>query len=95
MSKPIKKYALVGCGGRGLAMFAESIVKTFPSVASLVGLCDVNKGRMDFLNRVLKTAVPAFTDFDRMIKETKPDTVIVTTKDSLHHEYILRSFQHG
>ena len=95
MSEKIKRYVLVGCGGRGLGMFAEPIVKIFPHSASLVGLCDINQGRMDLCNRILQTQVPTFSDFDRMIREAKPDTVIVATKDSLHHEFTLRSFQHG
>jgi predicted dehydrogenase len=34
-------------------------------------------------------------DFDRMIAETKPDAVIVTTMDSTHHLYINRAMELG
>jgi predicted dehydrogenase len=42
-------------------------------------------------------AVPTFlaTDFDKMIAKTKPDTVIVTTMDASHHEYIIRAMELG
>ena len=34
-------------------------------------------------------------DFDRMIVEQKPDTVIVTTVDAWHHHYIVRALDQG
>ncbi|RME64633.1 MAG: gfo/Idh/MocA family oxidoreductase, partial [Caldilineae bacterium] len=34
-------------------------------------------------------------DFDRMIQETKPDVVIVTTMDATHHIYICRAMELG
>lgn len=42
-------------------------------------------------------AVPGYSpdDFDRMIAETKPDTVIVTSKDATHDEYICRAMELG
>jgi len=36
-----------------------------------------------------------FNSFDRMIAETKPDVVIVTTKDCYHDEYICRAMELG
>jgi predicted dehydrogenase len=36
-----------------------------------------------------------FEQFDRMISETRPDTVIVTTKDCYHDEYICRAMELG
>lgn len=86
---------MVGCGGRGLDMFATPIVKEFSHKARLVGLCDINQGRMDYFNQALKIKIPTFLKFDEMLKQTKPDIVIITTKDSLHHEFTLRSFKAG
>ena len=37
----------------------------------------------------------AHTDFDRMVKETRPDAVIVTCKDAFHDEYICRAMELG
>jgi predicted dehydrogenase len=34
-------------------------------------------------------------DFEKMIAEQKPDTIIVTTYDALHHEYIVRAMNAG
>lgn len=95
MNSTVKSHAIVGCGGRALWMFANPILQRFAHRARLVGLCDINPGRMDYYNHKLNARIPTFTDFDRMIQETKPDRVIVTTKDALHHSFILRAFEHG
>jgi len=38
---------------------------------------------------------PVYTDFEKMMAETKPDLVMVTTMDSNHHEFIIRSMELG
>ncbi len=96
-----KKYAIVGTGGRS-GMFLESIVRKFADSSQLVALCDVSKVRMGVWNRVLEKEydhepVPAYhaDAFDRMIEETQPDAVVVTTMDSIHHRYIVRAMELG
>ena len=95
------RYALVGTGGRA-AMYIDPIVTKFNDSCELVGLCDPNPGRLAFHNRRLAnelghSAVPAYDvdGFDDMIHETRPDTVIVTTIDALHHKYIIRAMELG
>src|ERR1043166_304573 len=88
-------YALVGCGRRGLSMYARPLVQEFSPTAPLVALCDVNQGRMDYYNATLETKVPTFTDFDAMMAATRPDKVIVCTRDVFHHHFILRAFEYG
>lgn len=90
-----KKYAIVGCGGRGIYMFALPIVNRFSGVAELAGICDVNSRRMDFLKEQVKQDVPSFTDFEKMLNQTRPDTVIVTTVDRLHHKFIIEALKAG
>ena len=98
MSNVIKRYAIVGTGGRA-AMYVDAIVDTYSDYAALVGLCDVSQVRMDVYLRRLREMgyqqVPTFTadDFDRMVRETNPDIVIVTTVDSAHHEFIIRAME--
>ncbi|MDR2969736.1 MAG: Gfo/Idh/MocA family oxidoreductase, partial [Tannerellaceae bacterium] len=38
---------------------------------------------------------PTFTDFEKMMRETKPDLLIVTTMDSTHHEFIIKGMEMG
>ena len=95
-----KKYALVGTGGRSV-MFLQAILDDYSDVAELVALADVNQTRMDFHNRKLQDdkhdPLPTYhaADFDRMIEEQKPDTVIVTTVDRTHHKYACRAMELG
>lgn len=90
-----KKYAIVGCGGRGIYMFAIPIVEKFSKTAELIGICDINTRRMDFLKEQIKQDVPSFTDFSKMMSQVKPDTVIVTTVDRLHHRFIIGALEAG
>lgn len=78
-------------------MYVEAITETYRDSAQLVALCDLSQTRMDWYNRQLASPVPTYLagDFDRMIRETKPDTVIVTTMDATHHLYIIRAMQLG
>jgi len=40
-------------------------------------------------------SIPVYTDFDRMIRETRPDRVIVTTMCSTHIQYVIRALELG
>jgi len=95
------RYALVGTGGRS-GMFIRATTQTYREFSQLVGLCDLSQTRMDWYNRQIQEQAglePVATyladDFDRMIAETKPDTVIVATMDSTHHTYIIRAMELG
>jgi len=90
-----KRYALVGTGGRGFSMFARPLVRNFADVADLVALCDRNPKRMAAVNQRLGRAIPAFTSFEEMLEEARPDVVIVCTMDGTHHAYILRALEAG
>jgi predicted dehydrogenase len=96
-----RRYAIVGTGARA-AMYADAIATTYGGTAELVGLCDLSQTRMDWYNRRLATLAglaprPTYRaeHFDRMLAETRPDTVIVTTVDATHHLYITRAMELG
>jgi len=94
------KYAIVGVGGRH-AMFRTAITQTHPVDNELVALCDVNDTRLALSASKVPNqpgngiATYQAADFDRMIAEQQPDTVIVTTPDYLHHEYIVAALKAG
>ncbi len=93
------KYAIVGVGGRH-AMFRRAITQTHAEGNDLVALCDVNETRLALsAGKVPKKgngiATYEAADFERMIAEQQPDTVIVTTPDYLHHEYIVTALKAG
>ena len=83
-------------------MYYEAIAKKYSDTAELVAFCDVNRTRMEYANSLLKGelgyhAVPMYgaEDFERMIAETKPDAVIVTSVDRTHHRYIIKAMEMG
>lgn len=96
-----KSYAIVGTGAR-CSMFVEAICGVHREHAQLVSICDASPTRMRFwrdeiVNRLGGAPVPMYhaDDFDRMIRECRPDAVIVTTVDSCHHQYIIRAMELG
>ncbi|MFC5469886.1 Gfo/Idh/MocA family protein [Cohnella suwonensis] len=88
------KYAIVGAGHRGLHMFALPIARQFGEVAELTGIYDVNPVRARYMSEACGNA-PVYDDFDRMLINSGVDTVIVTTIDYYHDEYIIRALRAG
>lgn len=94
------KYAIVGAGGRH-QMYRRAVTETHVTGNQLVALCDTNAQRMALSVREAPPqpgngiATYAAADFDRMITEQRPDTVIVTVPDYLHHDYIVRALRAG
>ena len=76
-------------------------MRDFADTCEMVALCDVNEGRLRLATESARrddgVDVPgyAIAEFDRMISETRPDCVIVTTKDCHHDEYICRAMELG
>lgn len=94
-----KRYAQVGLGGRH-RMFTDALRGDFKEHGEMVGVCDVNPGRLRLAQQDFEAAgmpVPGFEadQFDEMIRQTRPDAVIVTTKDSMHDAYICRAMELG
>lgn len=96
-----KRYVLVGTGGRS-TMFIDAICGDYRASSSLAGLCDLSSKRLAYHNQRIQeqhglAPVPVYLadDFDRMIEETRPDGVIVSTIDSEHHTYIIRAMELG
>jgi predicted dehydrogenase len=89
------KLAMVGTGHRGVGMWGKDIVDRYSDYTEFVGLCDINPGRMEYAKRHIGTSCPVFTDFETMVKQTTPDTVIVTTVDGTHNTFITKALEMG
>ncbi|MDR2814892.1 MAG: Gfo/Idh/MocA family oxidoreductase [Prevotellaceae bacterium] len=89
------RLAMVGTGHRGAGMFGEKVTKGYSDYVTFVGLCDPNPGRLEYAKKRMGIECPVYTDFDKMMTETKPDTLIVTTVDGFHHQYIVRGMELG
>ncbi|MBU9723570.1 MULTISPECIES: Gfo/Idh/MocA family protein [Bacillaceae] len=97
----MKKYVLVGTGGRA-EFFYGALARDYRDTSKLLAFCDVNQTRMDYANELLTENYdhpPVNTyksdRFEEMINTEKPDYVIVTTVDRTHHRYIIKSMELG
>jgi len=97
---PRRRFAIVGVGSRH-KMYQDAIETTYKEHAQLVALCDLNPGRLELARQLsAKNGAPvppgySHTEFEKMIAETKPDFVIVTTVDATHADYIVRGLEAG
>jgi predicted dehydrogenase len=97
---PRKRYAVVGVGSRA-RMFTNAITGKYRDGNEIVAVCDTNAGRLGLaVKRIAGTGASEprpymAADFDRMIRETKPQFIIVTTTDSTHDDYIVRALDAG
>ncbi len=100
MATAMKRYAIVGMGVRS-AFYYQAIIQDFKDVAKVVAICDTNQTRMNAANdRMAELGggkVPTYKaeDFDKMVAEEKPDVVVVTTIDRVHHIYCIRAMELG
>ena len=95
-----KRFAHVGIGGRA-RMYYNAVATTYGETSELVAFCDINRTRMEYANEFIQEKlgyqVPMYgaDEFEKMIEETKPDTVIVTSIDRTHHRYIIKAMEMG
>ncbi len=89
------RVVLAGTGVRGISFWGRRLVEQYPDKLEFTGLYDHNPGRVRYAREYMKVSCPVYTDFDRMLREARPDLIIVTTKDSNHHEFIIRGLEAG
>lgn len=89
------RVALVGTGIRGNTFWGRRLAQEYSEILEFVGLSDINPGRLAYGKKYIGVDCPTFINFDQMMAETKPDLLIVTTKDSTHHEFIIKGLDFG
>ena len=91
------RLAIVGTGSRGSTTWGKPVVDAYSDQIEMVALCDINIKRAEAANKIIGVNSKLYEakDFDRMILETKPDIVIVTTTDGFHEKYIIRAMELG
>ena len=91
----MKRCVVVGTGQRGVNSYIKPIVTGHVSdVCEIVGIFDAIPER----SRVCSEdygGLKIYYDFDEMLRDAKPDYVIVTTLDATHHEYIIKALEAG
>ncbi|WP_157207683.1 Gfo/Idh/MocA family oxidoreductase [Mariniflexile maritimum] len=89
------RVVLVGTGIRGTSFWGKRLVDAYSDILEFVGLSDINPGRLEYAKKYIGVDCPTFIDFDKMLKTTKPDLIIVTTVDATHHEFIVKGLESG
>lgn len=90
-----KRVALVGTGIRGTGLWGKTLLSGYGDKIEMVGLCDINPGRVEFAKKYIGASCPLFTDFDQMLTSVKPELIIVTTVDATHHQFIIKGLNFG
>lgn len=100
-----RRYALCGLSKRGLHFFALPLLGLAPSndasneiceQAELVAIVDADRSRVEqFLERC-GLVIPFYSpdEFDRMVRECRPDRVLVATPDNSHSDYAIAALGH-
>lgn len=91
----MKRYVLAGTGSRGSDSYVKPLTELYRDCAKLCGLYDVNYQRAEQVSKMAAYDVPVFSDWREMLNTVKPDTVIVTTVDATHDEYITSALEAG
>jgi predicted dehydrogenase len=89
------RIAIVGTGVRGLGMWGQELLAAQGDWVELVGLCDSNPLRVAAGKKLLNVTTPIFTDFEKMVRQAKPERIIVATVDAAHHESIIQGMKMG
>ncbi len=89
------RVALIGTGIRGITFWGKRLVDEYSDILEFVGLADINPGRLEHGKKYIGASCPTYSSFEEMVKMSKPDLVIVTTKDSTHHEFIIKGLEMG
>ena len=84
------RAALIGLGKMGISHC--SILGAHPDV-ELVGVCDASKFVLLGLEKY--TPFPCFSDYRKMLDQTRPDCVFIATPTKLHHSMVMDALQRG
>jgi predicted dehydrogenase len=102
-ANPVRRarLALIGTGGRS-EMYIRAIYGKHADTAELVGLSDVNPGRVDYYQKLIQQLggtqpVKAFEpgQLTAFIQDNNIDRVVVTTPDYTHADYIVEGLEAG
>jgi predicted dehydrogenase len=92
------RYAVCGLSNRAIGAYIPALTQDdlISRHAELVAVVDVDTTRMDAYKTQRGLDVPSFTpaEFERMVAETRPDVLIVTTPDGTHVDYVVQALAH-
>jgi len=96
MTKSAKRrVAVIGTGHRGAGTWGRELLATCGDWVELVALCDSNKLRLSRARDAIGAEAATFTDLEALLREARPETLIVCTRDHLHDEHIVKALEAG
>lgn len=90
-----RRVALVGTGHRGAGTWGRELLANCGQWVEFVGISDRNSLRLERARAAIGTAAPVFTDPHAMLSATKPDMLIVCSRDDTHAEMIVAALEAG
>ena len=93
-----RRYAVCGVSSRAIGMYIKPMLNDFGHCAELVALLDIDPLRFKICKEDEPKAanVPEYlaADFEKMIKETRPDALIIVGMDCSHVDYLVGGLEH-
>jgi predicted dehydrogenase len=90
-----RRVALAGTGHRGAGTWGKELIANCGEWVELVGLCDSNSMRLERAREAIGTKAPGFSDLQAMLAATRPDTLVVATRDDTHDDFIVAALEAG
>lgn len=94
-SEDRRRYALVGTGSRGTGMWGRDLLEGWRQNVDLVAICDTNPLRAERARGLIRSNAPIYTSVEETLRESRPDLVIVCTRDSNHDDIIVAALEAG
>lgn len=96
-----RRYAFVGVGSRS-RFYMNALMGSYAERSAIVGICDSNQHRAKLAAAKVESSGASCSPvcyspegFVEMLRREKVDTVIVTSIDRTHHQYILSALEMG
>ena len=90
-----RRYALIGTGNRGTTMWGRDLLAGWRDKVDLVAICDLNPLRAERARTMIGSNAPIYDSIEATLIASKPELVIVCTKDSTHDDIIVKALESG
>jgi predicted dehydrogenase len=90
-----RRVAIAGTGHRGAGTWGRELLVECGDHVELVGLFDRNPLRLEAARRAIGVEAVPSTDLAGLIEATRPDTLIVCSRDDAHVEHIVQALEAG
>jgi predicted dehydrogenase len=90
-----RRVAVIGTGHRGAGTWGRELLAECRQSVELVGLADINPLRLERARAAIGTNAPTFSALGDLLAATRPQLLIVCTRDDTHADIIVRALEAG